>query len=283
LNIAHSYYLNLEATAGLVTPKWVLTNKATLNDKFEPVEDAWRKKTSAVLRRKFILLNKLLSIDNLIEIGAHEASVSCELFSIVNKKCYAVEANPFVFNKYVNTFYVPINYENLAISKINGNVELHIPKFSETLDRADTSLLNRASEADYKKVNVNSSTLKDFILKKKIQNDKNSCWLDAEGLSYDILESGENLIESLQIALIEVEDISYWENQHLVLDVIQICLNFNLIPICRDLDGRGQYNVLFVKNNLVEKCGGVISDFWQELNSIKINTEIKSRKFWKRF
>lgn len=279
MNNALTYYLQLEASAGLVTPFWVKTSRATLSDEFDAVEDTWRKKTSDALRRKFILLNEIVKVDNLIEIGAHEASISCELSSIVTKNCFAVEANPYVFKKYEKSFKVPISYENLALSETDGYVELRIPKFSKTLDRADTSILNRTADAEYEKVRVNSCTLKTFIERKKIQNDINSCWLDAEGLSYNILKSGKNLIESFKIALVEVEDISYWQNQHLVLEVIQLCLEYNLIPICRDLDGRGQFNILFLKNNLLPQCGGIISDYWKELNSIKRTAELKNLKF----
>lgn len=270
---ATQFFINLETYAGLVTPSWVRTNKATLSDAPQENEEIWRKQTSAILKKIFINLHDIFTIENLLEIGAHEASVSTELLSKVKKNCYALEANVHVFNKFKNLINSEIIYENIAITDVDGWTKINIPGNYETLERPDSSILIRSDNSKFDSIEVESYTLKTYIDRKSINNETNSCWLDAEGLAYEILNSAKDYLQTINILLVEVEDLQYWQNQKLVIDVFNLCLQNELIPICRDLDGKGQYNVLFVRKKLLSQCGGIISDYWKELNALKLQNE----------
>jgi hypothetical protein len=75
----------------------------------------------------------------------------------------------------------------------------------------------------------------------------------------------------------EVEDIDYWENQGTALEVFQYLSNNNFVAVARDMDGRGQFNVIFVRESYVHKLGGLISDYWKNIAALKRESEKKKK------
>ena len=54
MSIEHlNRFVELETSAGICTPNWIKTSKATLSDAPDVQEEIWRKKTSALLRNFF--------------------------------------------------------------------------------------------------------------------------------------------------------------------------------------------------------------------------------------
>jgi hypothetical protein len=53
------------------------------------------------------------------------------------------------------------------------------------------------------------------------------------------------------------------------VDVFKYCYENNFVAIARDMDGRGQYNVIFVKDSEITKIGGLISDYYKNLSELK--------------
>lgn len=269
MSIEHlNRFVELETSAGICTPNWIKTSKATLSDAPDVQEEIWRKKTSGLLRNFFINLNTNLEVNSFVEIGAHEASISIDLKKLEIKNVYAFEANPFVYKKYVSRLReLNISYENKAISEINGTVKISIPRFSQDLARPDSSLLKRSAEANYEEIEVESKTLESVIIENRLQDI--SLWIDTEGLTLNVLQSAGKEIGKVNLILAEVEDINYWKNQRSAVDVFKYCYENNFVAIARDMDGRGQYNVIFVRDCEISKVGGLISDYFKNLSELK--------------
>ena len=269
MSIEHlNRFVELETSSGICTPNWIQTSKATLSDAPDAQEEIWRKKTTRLLRNLFVSLNMNLDINSFIEIGAHEASISIDLKNSNIDKVFAFEANPFVFDKYASELRdLDISYQNVAISEINGNVKIAIPRFSEDLARPDSSLLKRSAEADYEEIEVESKTLENVIIENNL--DGISLWIDTEGLTLNVLKSAGRQVDKVNLIFAEVEDINYWRNQSSAVDVFKYCYENNFVAIARDMDGRGQYNVIFVRDNEISKIGGLISDYYKNLSELK--------------
>jgi FkbM family methyltransferase len=269
-------YIQLEAIAGLSTPHWIKTSRATLSDYPDPNEEIWRKKTTQLLRQLFVKFNIEISPKSFIEIGAHEASISLELKQIGISNVYAIEANPHVYNKFEsNLKNSGIQYLNFAISSSSNDVEMSIPLFSTDLARADSSLLKRTANAEYKSVRINSKTLDSFINTEHL--DDVSLWIDTEGLTLEVLKSAMHSLSKVVLIHTEVEDIHYWENQETALEVFQYLSNNNFVAVARDMDGRGQFNVIFVRDSHVHKLGGLISDYWKNISALKSESKQKKK------
>ena len=65
-----------------------------------------------------------------LEVGAHEAAFSRWLKSeLPNAHCVAFEANPYVHDKFADGLDgTGVDYHHLAVSEINGTVDLGIPR-----------------------------------------------------------------------------------------------------------------------------------------------------------
>ncbi len=270
------YYTNLEIAAGLCCPTWLKTNSATLSDIPDPKEELWRKSTAKLLRSYFKKLVLEINPIRFIEIGAHEASISIELKELGISEVLAFEANPYVYEKYIQQVKNHgVDYKNLAISNQSGNITLSIPKFSESLARADGSILSRSAGAEYVEVSIEAKKLSDIGFNNLTSKDLVALWIDTEGVSFEVIKSSESFSEQIALMLVEVEDISYWENQKKAIEIFELCASLKLIPIMRDLDGRGQYNVIFLKQDLIKSIGGTISTYWKDLGKLKYEFEEK--------
>ena len=80
-------------------------------------------------------------------------------------------------------------------------------------------------------------------------------------------------IEKVNLMLVEVEDINYWKNQGSAVDVFKYCYENNFVAVARDMDGRGQYNVIFVRDYEIAKIGGLISDYYKDLSKLKSESD----------
>jgi len=272
-------YIQLEAIAGISTPNWIETSRATLADTPIYDEEIWRKKTTQLLKQLFVKLNLEISPKSFVEIGAHEASISLELKQIGIPKIYAIEANPYVYHKFEsNLMNSGIQYLNFAISNSSNEVEMSIPLISNELTRADSSLLKRSAKAEYKSIKIKSKTLSNFIDEENLEDI--SIWIDTEGLTLEVLQSAKQSLNKINLIHTEVEDIKYWENQNTALDVFEYLFDNNFIAIARDMDGRGQFNVIFVRVSYLNQLGGIISDYWKNISALKTENMRKRLKFF---
>lgn len=168
-----------------------------------------------------------------------------------NTNVYAFEANPYNYQHFKPLFADSnANYIHLALANHNNEVEfkVHTDIQGTTMPKikGNDSLLSRSDEGvSYEHIKVKCTTLDDYFA------DNISCktamWIDLEGAAYEALLGASQLLKSVNVLKIEVEDRQFWENQKLSGDIIKLLSTHGFVQLMRDYEYDGQYNILFCK------------------------------------
>ena len=195
-----------------------------------------------------------------LEVGAHEAEFSRWLKSEVpTAHCVAFEANPFVHEKYADDVDgTGVEYHHLAVSQVNGTVDLGIPRrfhnplrghrFRKRRTSRMASLARHRYAERTETVPVPSVPLDDFV--SVDDDDVVVAWIDVEGASGAVLSSGEKVMSQASLVFIEVESEQVWKGQWLDVDVARYLGRCGLVPVLRDIRRPHQYNVVYVAAEL---------------------------------
>lgn len=195
-----------------------------------------------------------------LEVGAHEAEFSRWLKSeIPSAHCVAFEANPFVHEKYADDVDgTGVEYHHLAVSLVNGTVDLGIPRrfhnplrghrFRKRRTSKMASLARHRYAERTETVPVPSVPLDDFVSVN--DDDVVVAWIDVEGASGPVLRSGEKVLSHASLVYIEVENEPVWKGQWLDVDVARYLGECGLVPVLRDIQRPHQYNVVYVRAEL---------------------------------
>lgn len=188
-----------------------------------------------------------------LEIGAHEASFSRWAAELGVPRSVAFEANPHVYER----FQEPVRatgaeYLNLAVGPTNGTMPLTIPKMIDGMEKRLAgpmgSLRRHLGATDAVTVDVPVVRLDDYL--PTAEDERIVAWIDVEGASGPVLESGRETFSKCAAVFIEVESETTWEDQWLDVDVARYFGELGLAPIIRDTQRRRQYNVIFVDREL---------------------------------
>ena len=196
------------------------------------------------LAEKFIKLQEQLKPKISIEIGAHEAEFS-QLMSkkITKDNTWAFEANPIVYKKYsgFNNFH----YINKAISDKNNYIKFELQVGLE--DEGNNSIKNRKEDKIYSYIDVESVTLDSMF-----SDYKNIClWIDCEGANKEVLLGAHQVLKNTDSIFIEVEEIEYWEDQWLDVDVFKYLDDQGFALVEKKEQYEKQYNCIFIKKDLM--------------------------------
>jgi hypothetical protein len=72
-------------------------------------------------------------------------------------------------------------------------------------------------------------------------------WVDVEGYAFQVISgASKSLMQKCLFAKIEVEDIPYWDNQHLADGVRQFMEANDFVEVANTDVGAKQYDILFV-------------------------------------
>jgi FkbM family methyltransferase len=185
-----------------------------------------------------------------LELGAHEARFSAWVKrSFPDARALAVEANPYVYEKHrARLAEKGVEYRHLAAASTNGPLTLTIPTLlgDRTLDIANrmASLSTHRRERGHESVEVEGVRMDDFVAHDA--SDRIVAWIDVEGASEQVLLGSRELLAQAGAVYIEVEDFRKWHGQWLHLDVARYFHELGKVPTVRDLQGRHQYNVVYV-------------------------------------
>ena len=80
-------------------------------------------------------------------------------------------------------------------------------------------------------------------------------WVDVEGFTGPVLAGGQELLARCAVIKIEVEDVELWHGQALAVDVLATLLDAGLVPLGRDVQSPGQYNVVAVSEEMSRRDG----------------------------
>lgn len=202
-----------------------------------------------------------------LEIGAHEARFSRWLRTAVpHAQCLAFEANPFVHEKYAAELAeVGVDYRHLAITDVEGTVDLRIPRefynpehdrhFSKDRTNPMASLADHRLAEVHDDVPVPAARLDDVVRRETDLGDGDDvvAWIDVEGASQQVLSSGEGVLRRAALVYIEVESQPVWDGQWLDVDVARFLAGCDLVPVLRDVQRPGQYNVVYARADIAAR------------------------------
>lgn len=195
-----------------------------------------------------------------LEVGAHEATFSRWLKDAVPAaRCVAFEANPYVHQKYVDEVGAAgVEYLHLAVSEVNGSVDLGIPRqlhntrkgrrFAKDRDSRMASLAAHRYAEETEQVTVPSVPLDDFV--SVHDDDVVVVWIDVEGATGPVLSSGRKVLSHASLVYVEVETEPVWDGQWLDVDVARFLAECGLVPVLRDVQRKHQHNVVFARAEL---------------------------------
>lgn len=213
--------------------------------------DQWREGSARLLREHFLLSCETLAPALLLELGAHGAETSVAFLDRVGGQAIAFEANPHTFAaKTRSAASVGVDVRNFAVADEVGQAVLHIPQRggSRSLTPGSASLLRRVEGVEYTTVSVPATTI-DAIVEGLDISGGVALWVDVEGLSYEVLRGGLDLLQrdECRIVMVEVEDVQLWEGQSTGAAIDQLMASLDFVPIMRDAEYESQYNVVYVK------------------------------------
>jgi FkbM family methyltransferase len=204
---------------------------------------------------KFIKIQKAISPDISIEVGAHDADFSKEMF-IMGIECFAFEASPYVFERYKSDL-TNIKYINSAVSDKNGIIKFEVQPDPDPSVVGNNSIKNRNEIKEYSYIDVSSVTLdeyfKDFLFFKGV------LWIDAEGASREVLMGSINKIKDFASIYIELELQDFWKDAWKRDDVVKYLEDNGFYLLDEVPCYGGQVDAIFINNNYKEIIDEVLS------------------------
>jgi FkbM family methyltransferase len=270
-------YLLFDLLGLIATPNYVLTHKATLSDAIPNEEFEWRKATNKILIDFFFEILTKEKVDFFLELGAFDGSISKKVSALGIDKITAVEANTYTFEYFKKDFEkTNINYINYAVSNSLQDSILKLPKSEYENKLPNSSLLTRTEGSDFQTISVPSIKLSQ-LLESLNSNDysRGALWIDLEGFAYEILQEALDHLDKVFMIFVELEDFQYWTNQKRAVEVFALLEKVNFFPLARDWEGRGQYNVIFVRSDENIFSNSTAFEYMQKMISLKYSLEHK--------
>jgi hypothetical protein len=81
-------------------------------------------------------------------------------------------------------------------------------------------------------------------------DDRVVAWIDVEGALEQVLPGCRETLSRASAVFVEVEDEPIWDGQWLDLDVVRWFDEIGMVPILRDMQRPGQYNLVLVDQEL---------------------------------
>lgn len=242
---------------------YLLTVQLNLN--FDPeVGDASNKR----LRGLFMSLLETIRPQAFFDIGSRDGESAIAVKNLIPEcRAFAFEANPKIFSQFAakNAADGLIQYQNLAISNINGFIDLHVPRTSsevvigdeivqmhhvEAEDTGRSSILKRSDpNATYDNHKVPTRTLDQVCKETRAASlDPIALWIDVEGAATQVLAGAKKTLSKAAIVFIEVEGHAFWDAQAQSHTVIERLVDLGFVPIARDREYFDkQFNVLLLR------------------------------------
>lgn len=233
---------------------WLAYDLALLHSasRFDLSDQKGRTESAKWLRELFISLVAALRPRVVLELGAAEASFSAQVRSLLDKgEVHALEANPHLYRKHRREADAAgVRYHNLAVGPQDGRVSFKLGTHKDGQELSPTktnnSILEKALDIQYRAIEVDMVTVDGFVDRQGLTDRSCAMWVDTEGLAYDVLCGAERTLKATRALLVEVEDKPFWIGQHLAHEVKALICEAGFIPVARDFEYTGQYNVLFL-------------------------------------
>ena len=222
----------------------------------------------------FFTLSKRLQISQLLECGANDASVSRRFIEETkNGSSLALEANPYVFNKFwsLNSNIQNLTYRNVGVSNSKGKFEFFIPNVTDK----EISIFGSFQKlpqyyADYTSIKVGKDKL-DNLIKLSKASASIGMWIDVEGEAFRLFEGAKTLLKSGKIKLIyvEVQEASHYQDEKNAYEISEYLKTFNFVPVARDFPFNNIYNLVFLDIDSLSFSIEILNEYWFSLFNIK--------------
>ena len=207
----------------------------------------------------------ILNQDNItiVEAGAYDGSDTIEMHKMwPNAQIHSFEPIPALFNRLVRNVknIKNIHYYQLALSDKTGTSVMYLSEDSWGNVNGSSSLLSPKEHLIYspgalfnKKINVNTITINDWVKFNNV-NKINFMWLDMQGYELHALMQAENILDTVEVIVIEVEFVEAYAGQYLYDDVKIWLEGRGFVLAAKSFDSETAYwfgDAIFVKKDKV--------------------------------
>lgn len=233
----------------------------------EAIGQDFRALSAQALREAFFNIADALKATILFECGAHEASTSTTfLKSGAQRRAVAVEANPWTYEaktKLAEQHGVIVLHRGLGAEQ--GEAMFHVPQGHPTWGNAS---FRKDKDASYDSVPVPVETLDSLTPQYVRPDDVAAFWVDVEGLALEVLQGGPNTLaaSTCRLIMIEVETQQLWSGQAVLADVDKVLVSHGFVPVLRDVEYVGQFNLIYVRGSDVNLLDEIIMAYWRSLS-----------------
>ena len=223
------------------------------------VPGAYRRRSVAALGEFFFDVVDSQGVSLFVEAGAKEAAASQRALGLPGvRRAIAFEANPYTYRRFAGGVATTgVEYENLALDRGPGTTSFYVRLTHDGRPQADgQGSLHRRTDhpSGHEEVEIEADSLDRLVADRT--DDRVAIWMDVEGATANVLDGAAELLDVTDALLVEVETSPFWAvDQWLVGDVVNAVAAHGLVPVARDLQSADQFNVVFVRRELLDDPG----------------------------
>lgn len=216
------------------------------------------RKTNKLHEEMFLdMVCRIIKPDVFFEIGAYEAATSQTVASkLPNSGCFAFEADPDIYGHFQDNIagkkIKNFSYNHLAVSDHDGSIA-----FKKQIKKEDAEVSNlepsnsiriKGDNFEYTDVTVPCRSIDSIVNEHKLGG-RFVLRIDVEGMCYEVLQGSQSTLENVVAIYAEVEDYIIWQDQKTVFDIYEYLSSYGFVPVSRDVQTPGQYNVLWLRHS----------------------------------
>lgn len=233
----------------------------------------FREVSAAHLEDSFIGMCATLRVFKMIECGAHEARASRRFVRLTGGTAVALEANPWTFEDMTFSAHLDgVDVRNMGIARTTGSASIFIARDAQTRTPVNASFLRKSSISNYQSVEVPLTTL-DLVAGELGGSERLAVWIDVEGMASDVLLGGLKTLkdDKTVMVFVEVEYTPMWIGQATSSSVHSLLTQSGFTPVARDAEYERQYNIIYVKEHVVDEVLEEVITYWSALARIRAN------------
>ncbi len=150
-----------------------------------------------------------------------------------------------------------VHYHHRAIGEMVGACTFKLARKRGGRDlkptKGNNSLRTKSLDIEYEDIPVKMTTVDHFVRKQGLTDRTTAMWIDLEGCAYEALVAAARTLRDTRLILIELEDRPFWIGQKLSADVRNLLSGAGFMPLARDFEFSGQYNMIFVTFETYER------------------------------
>jgi len=148
---------------------------------------------------------------------------------------------------------VGLDYRHAALASEAGEATflVRLREDGSAIPDGQGSLLVRPDhQPGYEEVTVRAATLDDEVG----GTGRIAMWVDVEGAVAEVFGGASRVLEITDVLIVEVESVRRWDGQQwLAPDVEAHLARAGLQAVARDMQSRRQFNVLYVRSELLDE------------------------------